>query len=237
VAQSRPKWMGTLAGARRPAMVAGSGILLALALTVAACEVGGQSTASNPNMLALTQVPWCDVPAISFQDNGKLSHPIISDWNVVKGQLGFTPYLPSQLPKDSCLALAGGSIHDPIFGGRLRVTYNLPTVGPLSFSEAPKHAGQAGNLSDKVQCSQAAPTSSATPTASAGGTPTPGATPAPALAVCLGAIANTNVSIASAQPTGDLERLFISLQPNVDWVPQVASQTQATPTATATSAP
>jgi hypothetical protein len=229
VAQSRPKWMGTLAGARRLAMVAGSGMLLALALTVAACDVGGPSAASNPNMLTLTQVPWCDVPSITFQDNGKLSHPIITDWNAVKGQLGFTPYLPSQLPKSSCLALAGGSIHDPIFGGRLRVTYNLPTVGPLSFSEAPKHAGQAGNLSDKVQCSQAAPTSSATPT--------PGATPAPALAVCLGAIANTNVSVASAQPTGDLERLFNSLQPNVDWVPQVASQSQATPTATATSAP
>jgi hypothetical protein len=181
-------------------------------------------------MLALTNVPWCDQPTITFQDDGKLSHPTLTDWSVVKSQLGFTPYLPTALPKGTCLVLAGGSIHDPVFGGHFRITYNLPTVGPLSFSEAPKHTGQTDSQSDKAQCSEA--TSGPTPAA------TPTATPSAPLAVCLGVIANTNVSIASAQPANALESLFNSLRPNVNWVPHVASQRpQPSPTETATAAP
>lgn len=224
------RWRGSLAGARRLALLAGSAALLAL--TVAACASSNSDTSLNPNMLALTNVPWCDQPSITFQDDGKLSHPTLTDWSAVKSQLGFTPYLPTALPKGTCLVLAGGSIHDPVFGGHFRITYDLPTVGPLSFSEAPKHTGQTGSQSDKVQCSEA--TSGPTPTPVA----TPTATPSAPLAVCLGVIANTNVSIASAQSAGALESLFNSLRPNVNWVPRVASQRpQPSPTATATAAP
>jgi hypothetical protein len=213
-----------------------AGSVAVLALAAAACAAPNSNTSLNPNMVALTNVPWCDQPSISFQDDGKLSHPTLTDWSAVKSQLGFTPYLPTALPKGTCLVLAGGSIHDPVFGGHFRITYNLPMVGPLSFSEAPKHTGQAGSQSNTVKCSGT--TSGPTPTPAKTPTATPSATQSAPLAVCLGVIADTNVSVASAQSTGALESLFNSLQPNVTWVPRVASQRpQPSPTATATAAP
>lgn len=214
--------MGCSHGTHALLRLVGTLTLLGLALTAAACSIGGKSTAANSNTLDLNQVPWCDQPSINFQDDGKISHPVLTQWDSVKSQLGFTPYLPATLPKGTCLALAGGTIHDPIFGARLRITYVLPQAGPLSFSEAPKHGGQSGSVSDKVQCTQTAPGTSATAT--------PGATPTPALTLCLGSITGTNVTVASAQTSPELEKLFGALQPNVDWVPQTAVQPQATPT-------
>jgi hypothetical protein len=226
VAETRSRWMrwiGARADARRMALAAGSVSLLGLALVMAACSSASLGVANDSNTLALTRIPWCDHPSIAFEDDSKVTHQILTDWNAVKGQLGFTPYLPSALPKGTCLVLAGGSIHDPVFGAHFRITYELPT-GPLSFSEAPKQTDQTG-AAGKVQCSKAA----------TGPTPTPAPTPVPSsppLAVCLGAIASTNVSIAAAQSTSDLESLFNSLSPNVDWVPEVASPPPPTPTAT-----
>lgn len=206
------------------ALAAGSVLLLTLMLGLAACA---SSAGPAPDTgLTLTHVPWCDQPSINFQDDGKLTRPMVSDWQSVKGQLGFTPYLPASLPKGTCLALAGGSIHDPVFGGRFLITYYLPTTGPLSFSEAPKSTSGSNALPDKVQCSQAA--QSATPNSTGSGTPTP--TPVPPLTVCLGTISSTNVSVASAQAPKDLQTMFNALQPNVDWVPQQA----ATPVPSAT---
>ena len=204
-------------GKRIWAALGGATIALAT-LAVAACS-SATGPAPSPNSLLLTQVPWCDEASITFQDDGKLSHPIVSDWNAVKTQLGFTPYLPTTLPKGSCLALVGGSIHDPIFGGHFRITYNLPGNVPLSFSEAPKQTA-AGNLGNGVQCSQVAPINVPTVAPSGTASTTPSPTASPPLSVCVGNIANTNVSVASPQPGADLKTLFSGLQPNVDWVPQ-----------------
>jgi hypothetical protein len=157
----------------------------------------------------------------------------LSDWSTIKRQLGFTPYLPASLPKGTCLALAGGSVHDPIFGGRFLITYYLPATGPLSFSEAPKTANAPSHLSGNVQCSQAGADATPTatpPTTPATGTPVPTATAAPPLTICLGTIANTNLSMAASMSASDLQQLYNSLQPNVEWVPQL---TKPTPTNTA----
>jgi hypothetical protein len=214
------------AGARRLVRAwaprAGATLALGIALALGACA-SGTSAPLPPNTLRLTDIPWCDTPAISFQDDAKLSHTIVTDWTAVKDQLDFTPYLPPSMPKGSCLALAGGTIHDPIFGGLFRITYYVPTSGPISFSEAPKHAGQSGNTA--AQCTAAAPT--ATPAA------TPATTPTPALTVCLGTINNTSITVAAAQSMADMQKLFSSLQPTTDWVPQV----KATPTTTPTKQP
>jgi hypothetical protein len=144
----------------------------------------------------------------------------------VKDQLDFTPYLPPSMPKGSCLALAGGTIHDPIFGGLFRITYYTPNGGPISFSEAPKHAGQTGGA---AQCTAAAPT--ATPAA------TPATTPIPALTVCLGIISNTSITVAAAQSTADMQKLFGSLQATADWVPLVKATPSPAATAPATKQP
>jgi hypothetical protein len=206
------------------------GALVALALGLAACA-GGQSSSSQ--QLALSQVPWCDQPSINFQDDGKLTPSTLTDWSTIKRELGFTPYLPTALPKGTCLALAGGSVHDPIFGGRFLITYYLPGTGPLSFSEAPKTANSGGHLASGVQCSQS--TFGSTPTAgsatsTAGATPAATNTPAAPLTICLGTVSETNISIASAMSPQNLQTLYKGLQPNVSWVP--ASPQTTTPTAT-----
>jgi hypothetical protein len=204
----------------------GAALALAVALALAGCE-NGNSGPLPPNTLRLTDVPWCDTPSIAFQDDAKLSHTIVTDWAAVKDQLEFTPYLPPTMPSGSCLALAGGTIHDPVFGGLFRITYYTPKSGPISFSEAPKHSGQTG--AGAAQCTAAAPT--ATPQT------TPGTTPTPALTVCLGTINNTSITVAAAQSTEDMQKLFGSLQPSTDWVPQVKATPTPAATGTATSKP
>lgn len=180
---------------------------LLLALVLAGCSFGGASSSAGQG---LTQLPWCDSPLISFQDDSTSAQTISSDWSTVKTQLGFTPYLPPTLPQGSCLDLAGGSIHDPIFGARLSITYTLPNNISLSFSEAPKH----GELSSSVQCAASSQVSGTT--------------------LCIGSIQNTTVTIASNQAQGNVKTLFSQLKPNVDWLP--ANTPTATPVITTTPA-
>lgn len=177
---------------------------MALALAIAGCDSGSTSTSTSGD-LKLGQVPWCDKPLISFQDDGTTTQKIITDWASVKDQLGFTPYLPATMPSGTCLALAGGSIHNPIYGGQLSITYVLPKVGPLSFSQAPKRP----NLPTATQCIQSTQDNKTT--------------------ICAGVKENTSITIASRQTSTELQAIFGTLQPNVDWVP--ASTAQATPTA------
>jgi hypothetical protein len=211
-------------------VAAACGAVIALALGLAACT-SGQSSSSN--QLALAQIPWCDQPSITFQDDSKLTPATLTDWATIKRNLGFTPYLPATLPKGTCLALAGGSVHDPIYGGRFLITYYLPNTGPLSFSEAPKNANAGGHLANGVQCSQssigATPTTAST-TPAAGATAAATSTPVAPLTICLGTLSETNISVASAMSEQELQSLYKGLKPNVEWVPPAA---KTTPTATA----
>ena len=112
--------------------------------------------------------------------------------------------------------LAGGVIHDPIYGGHLSITYDLPgDQGPVSFSEAPKRP----NLDTKLQCSQDTQDKQNVTT------------------ICLGVINGTSVTIASRQTQSQVQSLFNSLQANVAWVPSSSAQPTGTPAATTTSAP
>src|SRR5579885_2766856 len=81
---------------------------IALALVLAGCDSGSSPTSTSGDV-QLSQVPWCDAPLISFQDDSTTTQKIITDWSAVKDQLGFTPYLPSTMPKGTCRALAGSS--------------------------------------------------------------------------------------------------------------------------------
>lgn len=196
------------------------GALLAGALTMAltGCSLfgGGGKKTTTSTTASLAQLSWCDQPLIEFQDNASTSQNVLSSWDQVKDQLGFTPYLPPTLPKGSCLVLAGGVIHDPIYGGHLSITYDLPgDQGPVSFSEAPKRP----NLDTKLQCSQDTQDKQNVTT------------------ICLGVINGTSVTIASRQTQSQVQSLFNSLQANVAWVPASAQQVTGTPSTTATSAP
>ncbi|MEO7000968.1 MAG: hypothetical protein ABI068_04115 [Ktedonobacterales bacterium] len=206
---ARGAW-GSFAGTSRGSTVKSLALMLALllALTLAGCSFGGDSNASGRG---LTQIPWCDQPLISFQDDSTSAQTLTSDWSSVKTELGFTPYLPPTLPNGSCLDLAGGSIHDPIFGARLSITYTLPSNVSLSFSEAPKR----GSLSSSVQYATSSQVSGTT--------------------LCIGSLKDTTITIASNQSQGNVQTLFTQLKPNVDWLPATTPATSTAPTATTAS--
>ncbi len=205
-------------------------VALVLGLTLAGCSLGGGSSSTTTHAQdaapqPLAKLAWCDKPLLTFQDDSTTTPTTKSSWDDVKGQLGFTPYLPETLPSGTCLALAGGSIHDPVFGGHFDITYVLPNLGPVSFSEAPKKA----NLPSSFQCVQG-PTPSATPQ----GTSTATATPAPRTTTCLGVQGDTAISLASRESQANLQTLFKSLKPNVTWVPTGTSAATPSPSASAT---
>lgn len=215
-----------------------SSVVVALAaicaLTLGGCGVAlGGGSASGVSGQSLNTLPWCDQPLISFVDGSKPTQAPITDWNAVKNDLGFTPYLPASLPQGSCLDLVGGSVHDPIFGGHLSVTWVLPKTGPLSFSEAPKRNVTAG----APQCAEAQAIPSATPgsaaTPSATTTTPPDAGAAAATTICIGAQSDTAVTIAAHLPASQVRAYFDHLQPNVNWAPTGPSPV---PVATATAA-
>src|SRR5579885_108664 len=138
----------------------------------------------------------------------------ITDWSVVKANLGFTLYLPASLPNGSCLVSAQATIHDPIFGGSFTIGYLLPDHSSLSLSEAPLKS-----QSVTFQCN---PTSIATtPTATTGGKGTPvAATPTTTpTQLCSGAKDTTNIVLSGPGSESSLQQIFNSLKPNVNWIP------------------
>jgi hypothetical protein len=191
-----------------------------LVFALTACSLFGGDTATS-DQAALSALPWCVQPQIGFVDNSSSSGQTITAWNQVKGELGFTPYLPASLPKGSCLDLVGGAIHDPVFGGHLSITWILPGNNPLSFSEAPKR----GNSATSPQCAQGAGT-----TPAAGATPTAGQPTSPTT-VCIGVAGNTSVTVASFLPQSQIVTYFNNLEPASNWEPAAAP----TPTNTAAS--
>lgn len=196
-----------------PAVIA-RGILGLALLALAGCSLslgGGGSGVANTDQ-SLSALPWCDQPLISFQDDSQPSQQALTDWGAVKGALGFTPYLPASLPGGSCLDLVGGSIHDPIFGAHLSITWVLPGSGPLSFSEAPKR----GTVSTTPQCAKSQVQ-----------------TGSQATTICIGTLGDASITIASHLPTATLQGYFSKLKANVDWQPTAPAPT---PSPTATSA-
>ncbi len=183
-----------------------SGLALALALMLAGCSLGSSGNTSASNQQTLGALPWCAQPQISFVDSSSSSQQAITQWSQVKGQLGFTPYLPPNLPKGTCLDLVGGAIHDPIFGGHLSITWVLPGGSPISFSEAPKH----GNTATTPQCSQSAQSGQS-------------AQSSDATTVCIGAVGDTSVTIASHLTQSQIATYFSQLKPAPDWEPAPVS--------------
>ena len=140
----------------------------------------------------------------------------ITDWSEVEANLGFTVYLPSKLPKGTCLVNAQATIHDPIIGGSFTIAYLLPDHSALSISEAPLVSQ---NTVFQCNASNAA-TSQANVTPKAGTpVPTPSATQGTPLLLCSGAKDTTNIVISARGSTAFLQQLFNNLQPNLTWIP------------------
>jgi hypothetical protein len=140
----------------------------------------------------------------------------ISDWSEVEANLGFTVFLPSKLPGNTCLVNAQATIHDPIIGGSFTIGYLLPDHSALSLSEAPL-------ISQNIafQCnpsSGATPQTNATPKAGTL-TPSPGATQGVPLLLCSGAKDTTNIVMSARGSTDQLQQIFNNLQPHITWIP------------------
>lgn len=190
-------WARTWRGRMRAGGVVAT---LALAMMLAGCSLGFGGGSTTSNQQSLGAVPWCAQPQISFVDSGSSTQQAIDQWSKVKGELGFTPYLPPTLPKGTCLDLVGGAIHDPIFGGHLSITWVLPNGGgPISFSEAPKR----GNTAATPQCAQTSQTSQAT-------------------TVCIGVAGDTSVTIASHLSQSEIKSYFSQLKSAANWEPASA---------------
>lgn len=155
-------------------------------------------------------------PATASPTMGAGTPTTITNWSVVKANLGFTLYLPASLPGGSCLVSAQATIHDPIFGGSFTIGYLLPDHSSLSISEAPL---KSQNTSFQCNPTSIATTPTANPTGK--GTPvvaaaTPTATPNQ---LCSGAKNTTNIVLSGPGSESSLQQIFNNLQPNVNWIP------------------
>ena len=140
----------------------------------------------------------------------------ITDWSEVEAGLGFTVYLPSTLPRETCVVNAQATIHDPIIGGSFTIGYLLPDHSALSLSEAP--------LISQNTAFQCNPSNGATPQANntpKAGIPivSPSATQEGAFLLCSGAKDTTNVVMSARGSSDRLQQFFHNLQPNVSWIP------------------
>lgn len=194
-------------GGRGAAVVACALLLLGALAGCGPFGGGAKTTTTTTNKPDLTALPWCDQPYLNFVDDSTPAQTPI-DWSEARSQLGFTLYLPGSLPKGSCLVLAGGSIHDPIYGAHVSLTWDIaPTMTPLSFSEAPRRSAAA-----KPQCE--ASSQDAT------------------VSICLGSIEDTSITIVGRQSPSQLEAIFNALKPTVAWLPSDTQKLLATPSTT-----
>lgn len=141
----------------------------------------------------------------------------ITDWNVVKADLGFTVYLPENLPRGTCLVSAQATVHDPTFGGSFLIGYLLPDHTSITISEAPLTSQ---NATFQCSVSNSSTTQKSGPSASATGTPQVTASPTPIpLQLCSGARVTTNIVLSARRSVEYLQQTFNALQSNVTWIP------------------
>jgi len=141
----------------------------------------------------------------------------ITDWSVVRANLGFTVYLPANLPHDACLVSAQATIHDPTFGGSFLIGYLLPDHTSITISEAPLTSQ---NTSFQCSVSNSSTTQKSGPSATATGTPQGLASPTPVpLQLCSGAKEATNIVLSARRSVEYLQQTFNTLQANVSWIP------------------
>lgn len=141
----------------------------------------------------------------------------VTDWNVVKSNLGFTVFLPANLPHDACLVSAQATIHDPTFGGSFLIGYLLPDHTSITISEAPLTSQ---NATFQCSVSNSSTTQQSGPPTKATGTPVGTASPTPVpLQLCSGARETTNIVLSARRSVEYLQQTFNALQPNVSWIP------------------
>lgn len=198
-------------------------LLVLLSVALVACSGGANTNTTSvaptptPVPVALAMLSWCGKPQEVFRDQASSSvkssgaqtglgaadnkPKTLTDWNVVKANLGFTLYLPQTLPAGTCLLSVSSSLRDPIFGSNFTIAYVLPNKDSLSFSQAP--------LSVQHTIFQCSVSQNAAATAVA----------QEPVQMCNGARDHTSIVFANRGTTSSLQQFLQNLQPNVDWMP------------------
>lgn len=213
-------------------------IMSILLLAIVACsDSNGVNSGGNatPTPVSISSIHWCGKPLAIFRDEAAPTAPVpsvtpspatslepangvpktLTDWKVVKANLGFTIFLPATLPTGTCLTSASATLRDPIVGSNFTIGYLLPNHDAISLSEAPLRSQK----SAVFQCSISANTSGISGGAK-GGTPTPAATPGQdPVQLCTGGRDTTNIVFSARGKTDALQKFFLALQPNVNWLP------------------
>jgi len=224
---------GSLVSAQRPWPSLPGVILIMsmLLLTVAACSGTNGGGNGTPTSVNTSTIHWCGKPLAIFRDEAAPTTPTpgttptpaksldpadgvpktITDWNVVKANLGFTVYLPPTLPAGTCLTSASSTLRDPIIGSNFTIGYLLPNHDAISLSEAPLRSQK----NAAFQCSISANIpgvsgGSSTPTTTAGQAP---------IQLCTGGRDTTDIVFSARGSTSNLQKFFLALQPNLNWLP------------------
>ena len=179
----------------------------ATATPTASVTPGGSPTATTTATVGSSPTPT----------TGPGTPTTITDWNVVKSDLGFTVFLPVSLPRGTCLVSAQATVHDPTFGGSFLIGYLLPDHTSITISEAPLTSQ---NATFQCSVSNSSTTQKSGPTVSATGTPQVTASPTPIpLQLCSGARVTTNIVLSARRSVEYLQQTFNALQSNVTWIP------------------
>jgi len=169
----------------------------------------GTATPATGTATATTGTPVVSTPTPTPTPSGPTT---VTDWSQVEPNLGFTVYLPTSLPANTCLVSASGTFHDPIFGGSFDIGYLLPNHSSVTLAEAPQRAN-----SLSFQCSPSGKPAPQVPQAGTS-TPTASATATPLL-LCTGIRGGTNIVFSAQGTQATLQQFFNNLQLNVNWVP------------------
>jgi hypothetical protein len=176
--------------------------------------VSGTPTATPTATATAAATPGATATA-SATPSGSPTPSTLTDWSQISPLLGFTVYLPTTLPNNSCLVSASGTVNDPIFGGNFIIGYLLPDKSPISFSEAPSRSN---NID--FQCTSTKSGSTNTTLTPGAGTPTAQASPTQVpILLCTGVKSTTNIVFSSRGNETALKKTFDTLQPDVAWVP------------------
>lgn len=179
----------------------------ATATATASVTPGGSPTATTT-----TTVGSSPTPTISPG-----TPTTIKDWNVVKVGLGFTVFLPVNLPRGTCLVSAQATVHDPTFGGSFLIGYLLPDHTSITVSEAPLTSQ---NATFQCNVSNSSTTQKSSPSAAGTATPHVAASPTPIpLQLCSGARDTTNIVLSARRSVEYLQQTFNGLRSNVTWIP------------------
>ena len=89
----------------------------ATATTTATTSPTATVTTSASPTVTVTAATSPTATVSSSPTTGPGTPTTVTDWSVVKTNLGFTVFLPVNLPHDACLVSAQATIHDPTFGG------------------------------------------------------------------------------------------------------------------------